>query len=297
MAFREERLTATAGPDGRVELRLAPGTWFLAASSPDGELVGWHGANPLQVRAGERVEVAIPALRRPPAPEVLAVAAGEEAVEGTVAREDGPVAGASVVFYLDASALFRGPGYLELRTDASGRFETRLSPGRYWIFARRRAAAGAFGPLEAGDDFGFHAGNPLMVREGERVRLRIGAVPVLKKSGWSGPSALRTLVSGTIRDAAGRPLAGYRAFLHAKPSLLGKPDYVSDPSGPDGAYRIWVDREGLWYLGARAEIGRSRAEGEPLALHGGRPDHAVRIRLGSGALGPLDLVVPGAAAP
>ena len=113
------------------------------------------------------------------------------------------------------------------------------------------------------------------MRAGERVAVRIPAVRVLKKSGWSAPSALRVRVSGTIRDAAGRPLAGYRAFLHAKAAMLGKPEFVSEPSGPDGAYLIWVDREGVFYLGARAEIGRSREERETIGLYRGAADHGI----------------------
>ena len=132
------------------------------------------------------------------------------------------------------------------------------------------------------------------VRTGERIAIRIPTVRVLKKSGWSGPSTLRTRVGGTIRNAAGRPLPGFRAFLHAKATMLGKPEFVSEPSGPDGAYLIWVDREGVYYLGARAEIGRSRAVAEEIGLYTGAPDHAIEVRLGSEALPAMDIVVGGA---
>jgi hypothetical protein len=215
-------------------------------------------------------------------------------VSGVVTGDAGPIPGAGVAFYLDASTQFRGPGYLEAQTDERGAFETRVSPGRYWLVARRRSGSQPFGPLEAGDDFGFYPGNPLEVRAGETVAVRIPAVHVLKKSGWSGPSTLRTRVGGTIRDAAGRPLAGYRAFLHAKATMLGKPEFVSEPSGPDGAYLIWVEREGVFYLGARAEIGRAREERELIGLYAGAPDHAIEVRLSAGSLPPLDIVVGGA---
>jgi len=291
-AFSERRVTVTAGPDGRAALALPPGAWFVEASSPAPALFGWYGSNPLQVRPGELVEVAIPALPAPPPPRVARVAAGAEEVTGDVIGAEGPVAGASVAFYLDAATLFRGPGYIEVATDADGRFGASVSPGSYWLVARRRAGPAAYGPLEIGDDFGFYAGNPLRVGEGERVAVRIGAVRVLKRSGWSGPSELRTRVSGTVRDAAGRPLAGYRAFLHANPAMLGKPEYVSEPSGPDGTFTIWVDREGTFYLGARSEIGRARDRAEVVGVYTGRPDHAVTVRLGAGELSGLDVTVP-----
>jgi hypothetical protein len=73
--------------------------------------------------------------------------------------------------------------------------------------------------------------------------------------------------------------------------MLGKPEYVSEPSGPDGAYLIWVDREGVYYLGARAEIGRAREERESIGLYTGSPDHAIEIRLDAGQLPAMDVVV------
>jgi hypothetical protein len=307
IAFLEERVVATAGPDGRAEITLAPGSWYLSASAGESTIFGWYGTNPVQVRAGETIEVTIPAVpaatEESAAPSSMTAAAatpvppGEEGVSGTVIGDGGAVVGAEVAFYLDAATQFRGPGYLEVETDERGAFETRVSPGRYWLIARRRSGPQPFGPLEIGDDFGFFPGNPIVVRTGERVSVRIPAVRVLKKSGWSGPSTLRARVGGTIRDAAGTPLAGYRAFLHAKATMLGKPEFVSEPSGADGAYLIWVDREGTYYLGARAEIGRSREERDAIGLYRGAPDHAVPVRLGAGDLLGRDIVVEIGATP
>jgi len=300
----EERVVAITSPDGRAGLALAPGNWYLSASAAEPAIFGWYGSNPVQIRAGETIEVTIPAVpsaiagpgaaATTTAVTVTPVPPGEETVAGEVAGDSGAVIEAGVAFYLDASTQFRGPGYLEARTDEHGAFETRLSPGRYWLIARRRSGSQPFGPLEAGDDFGFYPGNPLEIRAGERVALRIPAVRVLKKSGWSGPSTLRTRVSGAIRDAAGRPLPGFRAFLHAKATMLGKPEFVSEPSGPDGAFLIWVDREGVYFLGARAEIGRAREVRESIGLYTGAPDHAIEVRLGAGALPAFDIVVGGA---
>ena len=304
VASLEERIVAVASADGRARFSLAPGIWFLSASADEPPIFGWYGSNPVQIRAGETLEITIPAVpavapgsaapAAKTAATVTSVPPGEETVAGEVVGDGGAIVGAGVAFYLDASTQFRGPGYLEARTDERGAFETRLSPGRYWLVARRRTGPQVFGPLEAGDDFGFFPGNPLEIKTGERVDIRIPTVRVLKKSGWSGPSTLRTRVSGTIRDAAGRPLPGMRAFLHAKPTLLGKPEFVSEPSGPDGSFLIWADREGIYYLAARAEMGRAREEGEAIGLYTGSPDHAIEIRLGAGTLSALDIVVGGA---
>lgn len=291
----EQRVSAPAATDGRADLALAPGLWYVTAANDDPSLFGWYGANPITVRAGETVDLAVPAGPAPPATAVAATSPGEETIAGEVAGEGGAVAQAVVALYLDASTQFHGPGYIEARTDGRGSFEARVSPGRYWLVARRRSALQTYGPLEVGDDFGYYPGNPVAVRQGERVSVRIPTLRVLKKSGWSFPSAARTRVRGTIRDATGRPLAGYRAFLHATASMLGKPDFVSEPSGPDGAYLVWVDREGIYYLGARVEIGRARGEGEAIGRFRGAPDHAVEVRLDGAELPPLDIVVGGGA--
>lgn len=290
----EERVAAAASADGNALLALPPGNWYLSAAAAEPAIAGWHGSNPVQIRAGEAIEVTIPAVpaagpARPVA--VTAVLPGEETVAGEVIGDTGAIGGAGVVFYLDASTQFRGPAYLEARTDERGAFVARISPGRYWVFARRRSGPQGFGPLEVGDDFGFYPGNPLEIGSGESVTIRIPAVRVLKKTGWSGPSTLRTRVRGIVRDAGGRPLGGYRVFLHAKATMLGKPEFVSEPSGPDGAYLIWVDREGVYYLGARAEIGRAREERETIGYYAGAPDHAIVVRLGVGELPPFDIVV------
>lgn len=304
VALLEERVVAVAATDGRAELGLAPGSWYLSASAAGPAMYGWYGSNPVQIRAGEAIEVAIPAVPATAATsaapaaiftlDVTPVPPGEETVAGEVYGGGGAVSGAGVAFYLDAATQFRGPGYLETRTDEHGSFETRISPGRYWLVARRRSGLQPFGPLEVGDDFGFFPGNPLEIRTGERVSVRLPVVRVLKKSGWSGPSTLRTRVSGSVRDTKGRPLSGFRVFLHAKATMLGKPEFVSEPSGPDGSYLIWVDREGVYYLGAREEIGRAREEGEVIGLYTDAPDHAIEVRLGADALPAFDIVVESA---
>ncbi len=291
VSFSERSASAGAGEDGRATLALPAGSWYLSAAAASPALFGWYGVNPVYVRPGETLEITIPALPAPPPALVERVAPGEEELRGELIGEEGPVAGAAVALYLDTATQLRGPGYLEVATDERGRFAASVSPGRYWAVARRRTGAAAYGPLEAGDDFGFYAANPVVVGEGERVSVRIGAVRVLKKSGWSGPSELRTRVTGRIRDAAGRPLAGYRAFLHEQPVMLGKPAFVSESSGPDGRYLIWADREGTFYLGARSAIGRARDLSESVGVYAGSPDHAVTIRLGAGELAGLDIVV------
>ena len=62
VALLEERVVAAAGADGRARLGLAPGSWYLSASAEEPAIFGWYGSNPVQIRAGETIEVTIPAV-------------------------------------------------------------------------------------------------------------------------------------------------------------------------------------------------------------------------------------------
>jgi hypothetical protein len=290
--FQEKVFQAQAGPDGFAELLLPTGPSYLTARSPGGGIFGYYGPNPVQVRSGEVQSFTIQGLagNSPPLPSLSEE--GRSSVSGEVVTEGGPLGGAVAAFYLDAVTRFRGPAYLEVPTDGEGRFETSLSAGRYFLVVRKREEGGSpFGPLKVGDHFGYYAFNPFFVGSGERVRLRVGAVEVLRRTGWEEPSAIRTRLSGGVRDESGRPLAGYRAFLHSRPEMLGKADFVSEPTAADGSWDLWVGREGTFYLGARKEVGRARSEGEIVGRYGGTPDHSIVVRMDGREMTGLDVIV------
>jgi hypothetical protein len=292
--FQEKVYQAQAGPDGFAELLLPPGPTYLTARSQGGEIFGFYGPNPVEVRSGEEQSFTVQGLpgNSPPLPSLSGE--GRSSVSGVVVGEAGPLAGAVAAFYLDAVTRFRGPAYLEVPADGEGRFETSLSAGRYFLVVRKREAGGSpFGPLKVGDHFGYYAFNPFFVGSGEEVRLRVGAVEVLRRTGWEEPSALRTPLKGRVRDESGRPLAGYRVFLHSRPEMLGKADVVSEPTAADGSWDLWARREGTFYLGARKEVGRARKEGEIIGRYGGTPDHSIEVRLDGREMTGLDVVVRG----
>lgn len=290
--FREEVRTAPAGEDAAALFALPAGSWYLSALSADGTVFGYYGPNPVQVRPGEELSVTIRGLagNSPPVREGSAAASG--GIEGRVSTAAGPLGGAVVAFYLDASSQFRGPGYAEVETGSDGRFSATLSPGRYYLVVRKRSGAGGkFGPLSVGDHFGYYGFNPVVLREGERAAVGVAAVEVLRRTGWQEPSSLRALLSGFVRDPGGSPLAGYRVFLHSRPGLLGKPEFVSDETGEDGAFRIWAERAGTFTLGARQVIGQAREEGEIVGYYRGTPDHTVTVRMDGKEMRDLEVVV------
>jgi hypothetical protein len=299
--FQEREYGAVAAADDTAVLLLPAGSYYLSALSADGSVFGYYGPNPVQVRRGEDLTVSIRGLEGNEPPVVEGSGPDSGGVEGVVATERGPLEGAVVAFYLDASSQFRGPAYVEVETDGDGRFFASISPGRYFLVVRKRAGSGGrfgpagsggrFGPLSVGDHFGYYAYNPLVLKTGKMVTVRVAAVEVLRRTGWKEPSALRTRLTGTLRDSRGTPLPGYRVFLHSGPEMLGRPDFVSEESGSDGSFEIWAERAGTFYLGARREIGQARVEGEAVGYYTGSPDHSIAVGMDGREMSGLDVVV------
>jgi hypothetical protein len=73
--------------------------------------------------------------------------------------------------------------------------------------------------------------------------------------------------------------------------MLGKPAFVAEPSGADGAWELWAEREGLFYLGARREIGRARELGEAVGTYAGSAGHSIDVRLDGREMSGLEVIV------
>jgi hypothetical protein len=290
--FQETEYRADAAADDTAVLLLPAGSYYLSARSADGSVFGYYGPNPVQVRRDEDLTVSIRGLEGNEPPVVKGSGSDSGGVGGVVATEGGPLEGAVVAFYLDATSRFRGPAYVEVVSDAEGGFFASVSPGRYFIVVRKRSGTGGrFGPLSVGNHFGYYAYNPLVLKAGERATVRVAAVEVLRRTGWKEPSALRTRLTGTVRDSRGSPLPGYRVFLHSGPGMLGRPDFVSEESGSDGSFEIWAERAGTFHLGARREIGQARVEGETVGYYTGSPDHSITVGMDGREMRGLDVVV------
>lgn len=293
--FRERIFEATANEEDEGLLSLPPGLYYLSSRAPGGDLYGYYGPNPVQVRAGDVMSITVRGTAGNTRPRLRA---GEEGIDGIVLSEGSPLAGATVGFYLDGSSRFRGPPYAEAMTDGQGRFAASLSAGSYYLVVRKRAKGGApYGPLALGDYFGFYAFNPVTVSSGEGRTVGVGAVEVLRRSGWTKPSVLRTRISGTVVSEKGQPLAGFRAFLHRQPEMLGKPAFVSEKSAHDGSWEIWVEEAGTFYLGARRDIGRARQAGEAVGYYAGSSDRSLRIEKEGEELSGLEIIVKGEVSP
>jgi hypothetical protein len=223
-------------------------------------------------------------VRRRPAV-VARDADGKSVLEGVVLGPEGPVSGANVHVYPDASRHFRGPdlfgpqGAVIGGTDEKGRFSVELPPGSYYLVASRRMAGDVLGPLHPGDLHGWYEGNPVAIAAGTRTSVQIQVVAKLRDADFSTASAAAapggTGIRGRLRDAAGKVPTGVYAFATTDPSFMigAMPPYRSLPVGPDGAFFIEVPAGGgTFYVSARSGYGGPPLPGEWHGFHGeGKP--------------------------
>ncbi len=282
-----------AGPDGAFSLSLPPGAWFLVAKGAtpaypqrdpgEGGFFGYYGGNPVTLGAGERREANIQVVRRKGLRVESAGVPDRTLLAGLVLGPKGPVEGAAVFVYPDASRGFRGPdlfgpqGAAPGGTDGSGGFEADVPPGRYFVVAVRHAGGERLGPLKAGDLHGWYDGNPVTLAAGTRTTITVQPVEKLKdqerKPG--APAASRTGISGVIRDPSGAVPAGVYAYATTDSNLMTgmMPPHRSTPVGPDGAFFIDLPGGATYYVGARSGFGGPPLPGQWHGFHGtGKPE-------------------------
>jgi hypothetical protein len=176
-------------------------------------------------------------------------------------------------------------------TDEKGLFEAPLPPGTYYLIARKRQGGSFMGPLQAGDYFGYFADNPVVVKEGQLVRVPLSLIEVPEKVGQLADSIFgATSVSGRVVDAAGQPQAGIRVLLYDDPLMLNRPLFVSQPSAQDGSYVISFPQGGTYWLAARDQLGGPPMPGQFYGRYLGSPDGSVQVKNGE-SLAKIELVV------
>jgi hypothetical protein len=285
-----QAFSAPSAKDGSFALDLAPGSYYLVAKGPasvfphaepgEGGFFGYYGGNPVTVAAGDGASVNVQVVRRRAAA-VSAAGGGDAArLEGLVLGPKGPLEGASVFLYQDASRHFRGPdlfgpqGGVPGGTEGNGSFSLEVPPGTYFLLASKRKGGG-LGPLQPGDFHGYYDGNPLALAPGTRTAVVIQAAEKLRETAATpGPSPAGTGIRGKVRDPAGNVPAGVYAYATTDPSFMigAMPPHRSPVVGPDGAFFIELPAGGTYYVSARSGYGGPPLPGEWHGFHGeGKP--------------------------
>lgn len=277
--------SALCAEDGAFSLRVDPGIYYVEAAGrfEKTEIFAFTGQNPVRLESGERW-LGMKAVRRDrPALSPGAVERGA-VIEGEVVFGEKPVEGATVYVYSSPDSLFKGMGIaMSPPTGPDGTFSIENLPeSSYFLVARKREGGGATGPLEQGDLYGFHPANPVYARGGMITRLSMDVVEKEKPLSYSEvTSGTETVLSGRVVDRNGVPQEGVYAFVYDN-RVFGhqRPYGHSGRTGKDGAFTIYLDRGGIFYLGARENFGNSPRPGERFGFYEGTPDHSVDLSAG-----------------
>ncbi|RMG57590.1 MAG: hypothetical protein D6713_09390, partial [Deltaproteobacteria bacterium] len=161
--------------DGFFQLFLPPGRYYIYGRRSDesGEFFSFTGRNPVTVEPFQVVSVALPLV---PVLEGKGPACGEgerTSLSVSVERKGSPVSGATVVLYPADRGDLHGPGVASALTSQEGRVTFRVSPGRYFVVARKGDVTGMRGKVAPGGLYGVSPGGPVTVREGCRQEVRV----------------------------------------------------------------------------------------------------------------------------
>jgi hypothetical protein len=64
-----------------------------------------------------------------------------------------------------------------------------------------------------------------------------------------------TGIEGRIVDEDGKPVEGIRVQIYTYSQMSERPKHVSEKTGPDGIWRMWLPEGGTYYLSARNNFG------------------------------------------
>jgi len=279
--------TVYAGKDGRFNTPLKPGTYYVAVklNSPSGgpPFLSKVPPDPVVVGTG-MVDLGEMALNQEYGKDKPPPGAG---VKGIVVKDGTPVTGAVVYLYQSTDSGLKGPSYYASeRTGEDGSFSVDAAPGRYYVTVRKRLAESSAGELLPGDLSGVCKGNPLGVSPGVYTDAGTVALAVIDPSKLKGvrigvkEAAGVAYISGRVTAEDAKPLAGVYVFAYDDYRMMGKPMLISDKTGPDGRYRLVLNRAGRYYIGARDSLGGPMEPGDVVGVYGGSKDNSVTVTKG-----------------
>ncbi len=279
----EVHSTKTDG-EGYFGFFLPPGRYFIyGRKAGDGGIFAFSGQNPLDVGAGERFV----GLKGVGDAKPLFENTGEDggAITGKVTFKGEPVEGAYVYLYSDGSSLYKGPGFaVSAPTDGEGMFYLdNLPETDYVVIGRRRSGGAMTGPLRAGDLYCFYPASPVFVPDGSFARIVLECVEKAKDISYTEVTSGSPIsVGGFVVDRFGKPVEGVYAFVYDTRVFGHKRPYShSGKTGPDGRFRINLDRGGTYYLGSREAFGNTPRPGELFGFYNGTPDHSIEVEPGA----------------
>lgn len=279
--------------EGRYQVSLPQGSYFVIGkkreTTEDGRtrmLMAEAPTNPHQV-VGAMSQVAtfnVHEMGR----EGLPMADAATGVSGQITYQGEKVSRAYVYLYTETDAGLIGPSFGEaVQTDKEGSFTINLPAGRYSLVARKRADGGRSGVLSPGDLNAQYPGNPVEVRNGERLALgefsllQVATDVHAQRQAEGVFAKTETLLHGKVVDADGEPVSDVYLFAYLDSRMVGKPGHMSVPTGADGQFSLFLSDGGTYYIGARSAFGGPLEPGEWVGTFDGEPDHKVIVARGA----------------
>ncbi len=191
-----------------------------------------------------------------------------------------------IYVYPDDNTNLRGPSFLiSSPVKDDGKFKIDLSPGEYYIAARKRSTGQKTGILGLGDYNVVYQNNPAKVVLNQYTNLDTLTLKKVKSKNYEtnfqkGFSKNKdTGIEGIIIDENNKPLIGLYAFIYREAQVVGKPLYISKETGADGKFAIYL-KPGTYYLGARSRYNGPIEIDELVGSYEGNPDHLIKVEQG-----------------
>jgi hypothetical protein len=270
-----------SGSDGKYNLDLMPGTYYLVASA--GDMWTWCGQNPMSVAEGERSWVGFSlAIWTNPVVRSTGEESLEGRIQGKVLKDGEPIEDVTVSLYFDEVDGFRGMGFIQSPpTGPDGIFRMDMVPeGRYFLIARKRGSGKVVGPMMKGDLISWYRFNPIRVEDGKELDIVLPMVEKRLEREIHGTRAKeeRPGFEGVITDREGRPVQGVHVFAYVEPEMgHHKPAALSSLTDEQGRYRISLPTAGKYYVGARQGYGDNPTPGEMFGHYEGTADHSLVV--------------------
>lgn len=165
-----------------------------------------------------------------------------------------PLEGTYLYVYKKGMDLY-GPAFaVSEATGPDGAFDLPLPEGEYIVVARKRSSGETTGPVLAGDnksDFTTIIVKADMAPVTVMAPIKVGDQRRLSKDAVTTTTGL----SGQVLDADGQPVEGTRVHVYDHVQMSERPKFVSEKTGPDGRYLIYLPQGGTYYLAARDKFG------------------------------------------
>jgi hypothetical protein len=222
---------------------------------------------------------------------------GRASITGVVMADENraPIEGAFVYAYRDSTTHFFGPPhYLSSPTGPTGMYELQLPPGRYFLFARKRASGSYQGPLQK-EDLSTDTQPITVTAVASGTATMNFFLQKIEGQQFYRPEKFYTVtdtsVAGRILDGAGKPVFGAFAFAYRDQFQKSiPPNYGSLATEQDGRYILYLDTGGSFVIGGRMQPKEPPLAGEPVGFWQDNPGRPVTVSKGE-RVADIDIVL------